>query len=83
MQEKFLEPRTFSLIVRDFLVEMKEFSGAGENADNTELYREDREQEAQEKEAAKAQVPGMLKPDQIEETQVEEDPTAIRDIQVS
>ena len=56
----------FKLALRDFLIQLKEFSG-----DNTELFLEEKEAEAQrkaqeEREAA-MRIPGMLKPSQIED----------------
>jgi exportin-1 len=56
----------FKLALRDFLIQLKEFSG-----DNAELYLEEKEAEAQrkaqeEREAA-MRIPGMLKPSQIED----------------
>ena len=56
----------FKLALRDFLIQLKEFSG-----DNTELFLEEKETEAQrkaqeEREAA-MRIPGMLKPSQIED----------------
>jgi len=56
----------FKLATRDFLIQLKEFSG-----DNADLYLEEKELEAQrraqeEREAA-ARVPGMLKPSQIKD----------------
>ena len=56
----------FKLSLRDFLVQLKEFAG-----DNTELYLEEKETEAQmkaqeEREAA-MKIPGMLKPSQIQD----------------
>ncbi|KAJ7063298.1 CRM1 C terminal-domain-containing protein [Mycena amicta] len=56
----------FKLTVRDFLIQLKEFSG-----DNTELYRSDNEElkkrkEEEERQAA-MQIPGMLKPSQLPE----------------
>lgn len=56
----------FKLSLRDFLVQLKEFAG-----DNTELYLEEKEAEAQrkaqeEREAA-MKIPGMLKPSQIQD----------------
>ena len=56
----------FKLNVRDFLIQLKEFSG-----DNAELYAEDREtaqqaaKEAERERAAK--VGGLLKPSEIEQ----------------
>ncbi|KJA20251.1 hypothetical protein HYPSUDRAFT_203952 [Hypholoma sublateritium FD-334 SS-4] len=56
----------FKLALRDFLIQLKEFSG-----DNAELFLEEKETEAQakltaEREAA-MRIPGMLKPSQIED----------------
>lgn len=56
----------FKLALRDFLVQLKEFAG-----DNTELFLEEKEAEAQrksqeEREAA-MKIPGMLKPSQIQD----------------
>ena len=56
----------FKLALRDFLVQLKEFSG-----DNADLYLEEKELEAQrkaqeEREAA-MRIPGMLKPSQRED----------------
>jgi exportin-1 len=56
----------FKLATRDFLIQLKEFSG-----DNADLYLEEKELEAQrkaqeEREAA-ARVPGLLKPSQIKD----------------
>ena len=56
----------FKLSLRDFLVQLKEFAG-----DNTELFLEEKEAEAQrkaqeEREAA-MKIPGMLKPSQIQD----------------
>lgn len=56
----------FKLSVRDFLIQLKEFSG-----DNTDLYAEDREtaqqaaKEAERERAAK--VGGLLKPSEIDQ----------------
>ena len=56
----------FKPALRDFLVQLKEFSG-----DNADLYLEEKEAEAQrkaqeEREAA-MRIPGMLKPSQLED----------------
>ena len=56
----------FKLHIRDFLIQLKEFSG-----DNAELYAEDREQAQQavkdaERERAK-QVGGLMKPSEIDQ----------------
>jgi exportin-1 len=57
----------FKAAVRDFLIQLKEFSAS----DNAELFLEEKEAEAhrkatQEREKA-ANIPGMLKPSQIED----------------
>ncbi|GJJ12198.1 hypothetical protein Clacol_006439 [Clathrus columnatus] len=55
----------FKLALRDFLVQLKEFSG-----DNADLYLEEKEREtqqrAQEKQNVAMRIPGMLKPSQLE-----------------
>jgi len=52
--------------VRDFLIQLKEFSG-----DNTELFLDEKEAEvkrkAEEERQAAMQIPGMLKPSQLED----------------
>jgi exportin-1 len=57
----------FKLALRDFLIQLKEFS----SGDNTELFLEEKEQEQQMKQDAERQaamrIPGMLKPDQLED----------------
>ncbi|KAJ3507261.1 hypothetical protein NLJ89_g6405 [Agrocybe chaxingu] len=56
----------FKLALRDFLIQLKEFSG-----DNTELFLEEKELESQQKAEAERQaamrIPGMLKPSQLED----------------
>ncbi|KAG8879206.1 Karyopherin transporter [Tulasnella sp. 331] len=56
----------FKMATRDFLIQLKEFSG-----DNADLYLEEKEVEiqrrAQEEREAAARVPGMLKPSQIKD----------------
>lgn len=56
----------FKLALRDFLIQLKEFSG-----DNAELYLEEKEAEAQrkaeEERNAAMRIPGMLKPSQLED----------------
>jgi exportin-1 len=56
----------FKLALRDFLIQLKEFSG-----DNAELFLEEKELETQQKIDAEHQaamrIPGMLKPDQLED----------------
>lgn len=66
LAENHLDINRFKLALRDFLVQLKEFSG-----DNAELFLEEKELEAQrkaevEREAA-MRIPGMLKPSQIED----------------
>ena len=59
------DPMTFKAHLRDFLVTLKEFSGA----DNAELYLEEREQALEEKKKtdfeAAMKIPGMIKPSQL------------------
>jgi len=57
----------FKLALRDFLIQLKEFS----EDDNAELFVDEKEAEAarqaqQEREAA-LRIPGMLKPSQLED----------------
>ena len=56
----------FKLALRDFLIQLKEFSG-----DNAELFLEEKEaeaqQKAQEEREAAMRIPGMLKPSQLED----------------
>jgi exportin-1 len=62
----------FKLALRDFLIQLKEFSAG----DNTELFLEEKELEAKEREqterAAAARIPGMLKPSQMEDDKDED-----------
>ncbi|KAG1782799.1 CRM1 C terminal-domain-containing protein [Suillus placidus] len=57
----------FKLALRDFLIQLKEFS----SSDNAELYLEEKEAEAQMKAQAEREmamrIPGMLKPSQLED----------------
>lgn len=57
----------FKLNLRDFLIQLKEFSGS----DNTELYAEEREQQEREAKAAErerlSKVGGLLKPELLED----------------
>ena len=57
----------FKLALRDFLIQLKEFSAG----DNTELFLEEKEFESQQKAEAEHQtamrIPGMLKPSQMED----------------
>jgi exportin-1 len=59
----------FKLILRDFLISLKEFAG-----DNAELYQEDREKAAQEQKDAEREramkVGGLLKPSEIEDDEL-------------
>ena len=52
----------FKLTLRDFLIQLKEFSG-----DNAELFLDEKEAEAQKKTEEAMRIPGMLKPSQIED----------------
>ena len=52
----------FKLSLRDFLISLKEFQG-----DNTELFLEEKETEAQRKAEQERNIPGMLKPSQMED----------------
>jgi exportin-1 len=60
------DPARFKLALRDFLIQLKEFSG-----DNAELYLEEKEKEAQQRaqteHEAAMRIPGMLKPSQLED----------------
>jgi exportin-1 len=67
MAESSNDFERFKLILRDFLISIKEFSAT----DNADLYLADKEAEneakqKEEKEAA-MRVPGMLKPSQIDD----------------
>ncbi|KAI6022703.1 CRM1 C terminal-domain-containing protein [Pisolithus marmoratus] len=57
----------FKLALRDFLIQLKEFS----SGDNAELYLEEKEAEAQRKAQEERElamrIPGMLKPSQLED----------------
>lgn len=57
----------FKLALRDFLIQLKEFSGD----DNAELFLEEKEAEQQMKAQTEREqamrIPGMLKPDQLED----------------
>lgn len=58
---------TFKTHLRDFLIELKEFS----SEDNTALYSEEQDKERQQREmtmaAQRTAVPGMLKPSEIDD----------------
>ena len=62
----------FKLILRDFLIQLKEFSAGG--ADNADLFQEDREQAAKESKEAErermSKVGGLLKPSEIEDDEL-------------
>jgi exportin-1 len=67
MYDSSTDPNRFKLVLRDFLISLKEFSGD----DNAELYIEEKEAETEkkakdEREAA-LRVPGMLKPAQLDD----------------
>ena len=57
---------TFKTHLRDFLIELKEFS----SEDNSALFSEEQEKAAQERQQAimaeRSAVPGMLKPSEID-----------------
>jgi exportin-1 len=57
----------FKLALRDFLIQLKEFSAG----DNTDLFLEEKEleseQKAEEERQAAMRIPGMLKPSQLED----------------
>lgn len=58
---------TFKTHLRDFLIELKEFSAE----DNSALYAEEQERERRQREqeamALRSAVPGMMKPDEIDD----------------
>ncbi|KAJ3339499.1 Karyopherin transporter [Gonapodya sp. JEL0774] len=62
METMYADPNTFKLHVRDFLIQLKEFS----TADNADLFLDEKEAEAEAKKKAdfeaKLLIPGMLKP---------------------
>lgn len=64
--ENHADINRFKLSLRDFLIQLKEFSG-----DNTELYLDEKESEAQrkaeEERSVAMRIPGMLKPSQIDD----------------
>ncbi len=61
------DPAKFKLTLRDFLISLKEFSGA----DSADLFIDEKEAEAERKAAAEREtalrVPGMLKPSQLDD----------------
>lgn len=67
MFDNAADPAKFKLTLRDFLISLKEFSGA----DSADLFIDEKEAEAERKVAAEREsalrVPGMLKPSQIDD----------------
>ena len=67
LMENHNDINRFKLALRDFLIQLKEFSAG----DNAELFLEEKELEAQEKLQAEREqamrIPGMLKPSQLED----------------
>lgn len=67
LSEYYNDLNRFKLALRDFLIQLKEFLGD----DNAELYLEEKEAEnARKADLARQQamrIPGMLKPDQLED----------------
>jgi exportin-1 len=66
MFDTTMDLATFKTHLRDFLIELKEFS----SEDNSALYTEEQERAAQEQQQAimaqRSAVPGMLKPSEID-----------------
>jgi len=66
LSEHHADSNRFKLALRDFLIQLKEFSG-----DNTELFLDEKEAENQKKAEDERQlamrIPGMLKPSQMED----------------
>ena len=52
----------FKGALRDFLIELKEWSG-----DNAELFLEEKERRVEEERQLHMRIPGMLKPSQLED----------------
>lgn len=67
LQENNNDIGRFKLALRDFLIQLKEFS----SGDNSELFLEEKELEMQQKQEAEREqakrIPGMLKPSQMED----------------
>jgi exportin-1 len=67
LSENHNDINRFKLALRDFLIQLKEFSVG----DNAELFLEEKEAEVQrkveEERQAAMKIPGMLKPSQIED----------------
>ncbi|KAF8810133.1 hypothetical protein BYT27DRAFT_7187000 [Phlegmacium glaucopus] len=67
LSENHNDINRFKLALRDFLIQLKEFSAG----DNTELFLEEKEYESQQKAEAERQtamrIPGMLKPSQMDD----------------
>lgn len=66
--ENHTDMNRFKLALRDFLIQLREFS-AGESADTTDLFVEEKEAEARQKQQDAARIPGMLKPSQMEDNE--------------
>jgi exportin-1 len=66
LAENHSDINRFKLALRDFLIQLKEFSG-----DNADLFLEEKELESQQKARAEREaamrIPGMLKPSQLED----------------
>ena len=66
LAENHSDINRFKLALRDFLIQLKEFSG-----DNADLFLEEKELESQQKAQAEREaamrIPGMLKPSQLED----------------
>jgi exportin-1 len=66
IEEYHSDSNQFKLALRDFLIQLKEFSG-----DNADLFLDEKEAQAQEKaqqeREAAMRIPGMLKPSQMED----------------
>ena len=69
--ERHNNANVFKSSLRDFLIELKEFSAT----DNADLFLEEKELESQQsleyKQQTALSVPGMLKPDQMEDKEDE------------
>ena len=63
---QYADINRFKLSLRDFLIQLKDFSG-----DNAELFLEEKEAEtqrrAEEEHQTAMRIPGMLKPSQLED----------------
>ncbi|KZT57046.1 hypothetical protein CALCODRAFT_496716 [Calocera cornea HHB12733] len=63
--EYALDGGRFKSAVRDFLISLKEFAG-----DNAELFREDKEMEAQKQREMQMRVPGMVKNESMDDEEI-------------